>query len=242
VVGPGEAVPDAVLAAHPAEDVAAEDGLDLRVAAAVLGQLREGHAVVGQHGVDAVGEGLDHLAQEGGAVPLGVGVEEGDVGELRAPVDGEEQEELALGQAQLADVDVDVADRGLGEASAFRGLLFAPGQARDAAADQATVQGAAGELGDALAQAAEHVIERQQGAAPELDHDGLLDLAQHGAARPGWPHRGVGDGRPPAPLGDGLGVQPVAGGQAAGRLLRPLELGSNSRRRAGRAVKTVTAA
>jgi hypothetical protein len=37
VVGFREPVPDAVLVAHPVEDVAAEEGLDLRVAAAVLG-------------------------------------------------------------------------------------------------------------------------------------------------------------------------------------------------------------
>jgi hypothetical protein len=66
-----------------------------------------------------VGEGLDHLAKKGGAVQLGVGIEEGEVGELRDPVDGQEHEELALGQPQLADVHVDVADGGFGEAFAL---------------------------------------------------------------------------------------------------------------------------
>jgi len=74
--------------------VPAEEGLDLGVAAAVLGEIGEGHAVVGQPGpalpgmppadrcaMDLVGEHLDDLAQEGGAVRLGVGVQEGDMGE-----------------------------------------------------------------------------------------------------------------------------------------------------------------
>jgi hypothetical protein len=42
--------------------------------------------------------------------------------------------------------------------------------------NQAAVKGAAGQLGDALAQAAQNIIKRQQGAAPELDDDGLLGL------------------------------------------------------------------
>ncbi len=102
--------------------------------------------------------------------------------------------------------------------------------------NEAAVQGTARELGDALAQAPQNVIERQQGAAPELDDDGFLDFAQHGAAGPGWPHRLIGSRGALTPLGDGLWVQPLAGGKAAGRLLRRLELGSNSRRRAGAAV------
>jgi hypothetical protein len=127
VVRLGELVGDAVLGAHPVEDVAAEDGLDLGMTAAVLGQVGEGHPVVGEHGVQPVGEGGHDLAQEGGAVQLGVRVIEGDVGVLRDPVDGQEQEEPARGQAQLAHVDVDVADRGLGEAAPLRRFLPARG-------------------------------------------------------------------------------------------------------------------
>jgi hypothetical protein len=161
VVGLGEAVLDAVLVADAVEDVAAEDRLDLGMAAAVPGQVGEGHAVVGQHRVDRVGERGHDLAQEGGAVQLGVGVVEGDVGELGHPVDRQEHEEPAFAEAQLADVDVDVADRGLGEASALGGLLRVSRQAGDAVAPQAAVQGAPGQPRDGLAQAAQHVVERQ---------------------------------------------------------------------------------
>jgi hypothetical protein len=92
--------------------------------------------------------------------------------------DCQEHEELALGQAQLADVDVDVANPGLGKALALRGLLLALGQAGDAVAHEASVQGAARELGDRLPQAAQHVIERQKGTPPELYNDCLLGLGQ----------------------------------------------------------------
>src|SRR3712207_6895461 len=47
-----------------------------------------------QHAVDRVGERGHDLAQEGGAVQLGVRVVEGEVGEHAHPVDGQEREEL----------------------------------------------------------------------------------------------------------------------------------------------------
>jgi hypothetical protein len=222
---------DAVLLADTVKNVGAKVAPCRPVS--VLWQVGEGHAVVGQDSVDGVREHLDHLAQEGSAVQLGVGVEEGDVDELGHAVDRQEHEELARGQAQLADIDVDVADRSLGKALALGRLLLIPWQSGDAVPLEAAVQGAAGQPGDGLAQAAQDIIERQEGPAPELDDDRLLDLAQHAAARPAWPHRLIGGRGALAPLGHRLRVQPVAGGQAAGRLLRRLELGSNSRRRSG---------
>jgi hypothetical protein len=92
MVGLCQLVDDPMLITHPIEDVAAEEGLDLGVAVAVLGQIGEGHApgsgpkqaVVGQYGMNLIGEHLDDLAQEGGAVQPGVGVQEGDMGEARS--------------------------------------------------------------------------------------------------------------------------------------------------------------
>ena len=52
---------------------------------AVLGQVSESHAVVGQHRVDRVGEDGDHLAQEGRPIHLAGRVVEVDVGELATP-------------------------------------------------------------------------------------------------------------------------------------------------------------
>ena len=82
-------------------------------------------------------------------------VAELDVGELRDPVDGEEHVELALGEAQLADVDVDVADRRLGELAPLGCVVWVLGQPGDAMALQAAMQAGSSELGDAIAQASE---------------------------------------------------------------------------------------
>ena len=103
-------------------------------------------------------------------------------------------------------------------------------------AHEAAVKGAAGQLGDALAQAAQNIVEGKQRAPPELNDNGLLGLGQNRAAGPLRPHGLVGSGGALTPLGDRLGVQPKAGSKDAGRLLRRLELGSNSRRCAGAAV------
>jgi hypothetical protein len=84
-----------------------------------LWQVGEGHAVVSQYSVDGIGEGGHDLTEKGGAVQLGRGRRESDVGDLGHSVDSEEHEELALGQAQLADIDMDVADHGFGEALAL---------------------------------------------------------------------------------------------------------------------------
>src|SRR3954453_10678605 len=51
------------------------------------------------------------------------------------------------------------------------------------------------------------------------------------------PHRRIRRGGAPPPLADRLRVQAVPGGQGPGARLRPLELGSNTRRRAGAAMK-----
>ena len=126
---------DAVLFADAVEDVAAEHGLHGDVAATVFRQVGEGHAVVGQHGVDGVWKCCHHAPEEVRAVHLACIVPELDVGKLRHAVDGQEHVQLALNQTQLADVDVDIADRGLGEPAPFRDLLRIIGQAYSAARD-----------------------------------------------------------------------------------------------------------
>jgi len=110
------------------------------------------------------------------------------------------------------------------------------GQTGDVVTGEAAMERAAGKPGDGVAQAAEHVVKRQQGAAPELDDDGLLGFGQHGAAGLGS-HRGIDGGGALAPFQDGFGVEAMLGGEGAGRRLRRLESGSNARRCSGAAVK-----
>jgi hypothetical protein len=157
VIGLGEPVLDAVLSADPVEDGGAQPSTGRPVS--VLRQIGERHAVVGQDGVDRIRDSSDHLPQEGRSVHLCGGIEEGDVGECADPIDSQEHVELAFGQAQLAVVDVHVADPGLSKPASLGRALTVFGQPRDAVAHEAAVERAAGQLGDALTQAAEHVIQ-----------------------------------------------------------------------------------
>jgi len=100
VLGLGQSVLDAVLVADAVEDVRAEDRFHGGATATVFRQLCEIQAVVGELGVDLVGDDLHYIVEEGGAVCLCVGVEEGDLAELGNAVDGKEHEELGRAAEQ----------------------------------------------------------------------------------------------------------------------------------------------
>ena len=90
--------------------------------------------------MDAVGHRLNDGVQElGGALPVSAVRQAGDR-ELRGPVDGNEQVELAFTRSNLSDVDVKEPDR-IGLEPGPSGLVALDvGQARDAVALEAAVQ------------------------------------------------------------------------------------------------------
>jgi|GEM_PF-6837653 len=75
----------------------------------------------------------------------------------------------------------------------------------------------------------QQVVQGKQGAAPEIDHHRFFSIREPDDTWFGRPHGFVCCRRARTPLGYGLDVQSVAGGKGARRLLRRLELGSNSR-------------
>ena len=77
----------------------------------VLGQVGELDAIVGQYGVDAIGNGCHQCFKKGGG-SLHVGMfDQLNEGELRSAVDGHEEIEFAFRSAYLGQVDMGVADR-----------------------------------------------------------------------------------------------------------------------------------
>ena len=186
--------------------------------------------------MDFVGEGGHDISQKSCSLLLsGAGVEL-DVGEFRDPVDRQEHDQLAVGVSQFAAVDVDIADLVALEPVALVAGLFLR-QPGDPMPLEATVQGAPAEIGNGIPQAAQHVVQRQQRLLAERHHDGFLGWRQHRALRSLRPHRRIGRRGPLAPLPHSLGVQVVARCKGAGALFRRLELGSNTRRRAGAAMQ-----
>lgn len=167
-IGLRETVLDAVHSAYALEDVAAAEHVS--EAAPVPGLLGKRHPVVGQPRVDPVRERRNDLPQEGRTVERGRPVKEGDMGELRDAVIRREHVQLALRLAQLAAVDVHVADRRVVEAFALGILFFAARQIADAAVYQAAVLRAGAELREGLAPAAEHIDPEQGDLAAKRHH------------------------------------------------------------------------
>jgi hypothetical protein len=99
---------DAVFETNAIEDMWSEEAPGCSLA--VFGQIREGHAVIGQDLVYLIWKGRDHVLEEGGAFHFAgmfVGL---DVGELRDPVDGEEHDEFAVRVCEFGAVDMDIAN------------------------------------------------------------------------------------------------------------------------------------
>ena len=137
MVGFGQAVFDSVSVAEPVEGMATPSG---RHASTVLGQVCELDAVVGEHGVDAVRNSFDERFKEGGSSPHVGLLYQFDDGELRGPVDGHEQIELAFGGPDLGQVDVKEADRISVKLLPFGLVAFHVRQAADAVTLQAPVK------------------------------------------------------------------------------------------------------
>ena len=133
MVGFGKAVFDSVSVAEPVEGMAAPSG---RSSSTVLRQVGELDTVVGEHGVDAVRNSFDERFKEGGRSPRVSLFHEFDDGELRGPVDGHEQIELAFGGSHLGQVDVEEADRICVELLPARLVALDFGQPADAMALQ----------------------------------------------------------------------------------------------------------
>jgi hypothetical protein len=97
-----------------------------------------------------------------------------DEGELRSPVDRDDEIELALSGSDLGEVDMEIADR-IGLELVFRrSFAFDLRQSRDSMALEAAMQRRARQMRDRRLQCVEAVVERQQGMPPEGDHDRLL--------------------------------------------------------------------
>ena len=131
-------VSNTVFIANAAKDVHTQKGMDGLVS--VLGQVCKSHAVVGENGVNLVGEGFDHAAQEVRAIHLSHVIPKLDIGELGNPINSQEHVEFALSQAQLGNVNVHITDFGRRKLAPSGGFDIARRQPRDAMPEQAAVQ------------------------------------------------------------------------------------------------------
>jgi hypothetical protein len=103
-----QSVFDAMLRTDAIEDMWPEESSGWSLS--VLGQIGEGHAVIGQDVVDLIRKGHDDVSEEGGAFHFPGVLVELEVGKLRDPVDGEEHDEFTVGVGEFSAIDVDVSN------------------------------------------------------------------------------------------------------------------------------------
>ena len=132
----------------PEERVLGPQGLDLFGRPGGALGIREMRAVVGQDRMNLVGNGGGERPEEVPRDAAGRLLMQLDKGELRRPVDGNQEIKPALASMDLGDVDVKVADRVALELATRRFVALDVGQTRDAVAPQAAVQGRARQMRD----------------------------------------------------------------------------------------------
>jgi hypothetical protein len=106
----------------------------------VPGRERELDAVVGQHRVDLVGNGLDQGFQEGRCRRPSRLLDQLNECELAGPIDCHIEVQLPFGGLNLRDVDVEVADRVRLELPPGRLVAVGVGQPGDAVTLETAVQ------------------------------------------------------------------------------------------------------
>jgi hypothetical protein len=236
MIGLGQPVFDAMTLTSSIEWVTAPDGGRPR---SVLWEVGELDAVVGQDDVDLVGNGLDQFVEER-CRGNGIGsVDQPGEGDLRRPVDGNEQVELAFFRAYLGDIEVEEPDRVDLEGLLRRLVAIDLGQSGNTVTLQAAMQGRTGQVRDAGLQGIEAIIQRQQGMLAEGDNDRLFLLGEHRGFWRLWSHWRIGDHGPALPLGDRLGVHPEAAGQGPYARLTMLYRSTDRLCRAGAPMKNL---
>src|SRR6201987_1980266 len=202
----GQPVVDAMPKTDPVKRMAAKAG---RWSLAILRQIGELDAVVGEQGVDAIRNSRDQSFEESRR-SLHVGTfDQLHESKLRGAVDGHKEIELALRSPHFRQIDVGVADRIALELLPSRLAAFHFRQPADAMPFQTTMQGGKGQMGNGPLKAIETIIERQQIMSAEGNNDSFFLHRQNrgaGLLRPGTKidHRAA-----LPPLRNGLGVDPM---------------------------------
>jgi hypothetical protein len=153
---------------------------DLGWGPSLAGGVGEVGSVVGEDGVDLVGDSLDQVAQEARGGAAGHLLMQFDEGELRRSVDCDDEMELALRGSDLGEVDMKIADRVGLELAFRRSFAFDLRQARDPVALEAAMQRRARQMWNCRLKRLEAVVKRQQRMPSEGDHDRFLFNGQDG--------------------------------------------------------------
>ncbi|MEK7265831.1 MAG: hypothetical protein AAB227_07005 [Pseudomonadota bacterium] len=135
-------------------------------------------AVIGENGVNGVGEALEEALEKGACARRPAIGEYLDIDKARRPVDGDERVgAAAVKRGQRLDVEMNEAERKIG-AERGRPLDRSGRLGGHAMAPERSVNGAARQLGvDAAMRHFDDVVERQGKARPEIDDEALSSIS-----------------------------------------------------------------
>src|SRR4030088_1309815 len=177
---------------------------------------------VGEHGVDAIRNGPDECYEEGcGRLHIGL-FNEFDHSELRGPVDGHQEVELAFGRSHFRQIDREEADRIAVELLPPGFVAFHLRQPADAMAFQTTMKRRSGQVRDRGLQGVQAVVQRQERVLAKRAYDGPSLPRQNRRPRHGWPSPAIRGRVAPPPLSDSLLVDAMPPRQRPQTLLTML--------------------
>lgn len=167
-------------------------------------------------------DGLNEIVQDVGSDRTGRLLMQFGIGEFRRSVDCDEKEQLSLLAANLADIDVEEADRVVLDTLLPRRRALALRQAGDDMTLQKPMKAGTGQTWDMRLKSEQHVVERQQRLLAEGDDRSLLQRRQHRRSGFLGTHPTVLDAGAVAPLQDCLGIDSEALGKRRDRGFRSL--------------------
>jgi hypothetical protein len=154
--------------------------LDLSWRPGFAGGIGEVGSVVGEDSVDLARDSLNPVAQEVPSRAASHLLVQFDEGELRRPVDCDDEIELTFSGSHLGEVNMEIAD-GIGlELALGRGFAFDLRQPRYSVALKAAMQRRARQMRNRRLKRVETVVERQQTMPSKGDDHGLLFNGQNG--------------------------------------------------------------
>src|ERR1700757_1517850 len=160
----GQPVVDAMPKTDPVKRMAAKAG---RWPLAILRQIGELDAVVGEHGVDAIRNSRDQSFEESRRSLHVSTFDQLHESKLRGAIDGHKEIELALRSTHFRQIDVEVANGIALELLPSRLAAFHFRQPADAMPFQTTMQGGTGQMRNRRLQGIETIIEREQSMPAE---------------------------------------------------------------------------
>jgi hypothetical protein len=203
---------------------------------AVLRQVGELDAVVGEHGVDAVRDGRNQSFQKGRGGSHVSPLDQLHECELRGAVDSHKEIEPALRGTHLSQIDVEIADRVALELlpSGLAAVHFR--QPADAVPFQTAMQRRAGQVREGRLQSIEAIIEGQQSMPAESNNDGFFLHAQDRRVRMLRSGAQIGHRAALPPLSHRLGVDSMTASQRSQALLTMLYRSTDRLCRSGASV------